>query len=82
MRYAILGSLDSKGQALLDEIEGLYTDFGYPQDIGPFIYYTSSDGNKSSAEDLIERYHAFRSAERNRLDFAARIKRTRPIGDS
>jgi len=67
LRYAILGSLDSEGQALLDDIESVYADFGYPRDMEPFIYYMPSEGD-SSTDDLVKRYREFIVSEKTRLD--------------
>lgn len=67
LRYALLASLDSNGQALLDDIESVYADFGYPRDMEPFIYYMPNDEGESSTEDLIARYREFLASERTRL---------------
>lgn len=66
LRYAILASLDSKGQALLDDIESVYSDFGYPRNMEPCVYYMpSGDG---STDKLIARYHEFLASEKARLN--------------
>ena len=67
LRLAVLSSLSSSGQDLLDDIEGVYADFGYPSDMEPFIYYMPNDEGDSSPEALIDRFHAFLSSERKRL---------------
>ncbi len=67
LRYAILASLDTEGQALLDDIESVYADFGYPSDMEPFIFYMPSESD-SSTEDLIEQYHKFLISEKTRLN--------------
>ena len=66
LRYAILASLDSEGQELLDDVESVYADFGYPRDMEPFIYYMPSQGD-SSAADLVKRYNEFLASEKARL---------------
>ena len=66
LRYAILASLDSESQALLDDIESVYADFGYPRDMEPFIYYMPSEG-ESSTDGLIARFHDFLISEKARL---------------
>ena len=66
LRYAVLASLDSEGQALLDDVESVYADFGYPRDMEPFIYYMPSDG-ETSTDDLIARFHDFLISEKARL---------------
>lgn len=66
-RYAALASLESSGQELLDEIESIYSDFNYPEDMEPFIYYMPNDFVTNSAEDLIERFNKFLAVERKRL---------------
>ena len=67
LRLAVLSSLGSSGQYLLDEIEGVYADFGYPSDMEPFIYYMPNDDGESSPEALIKRFHAFAASEKKRL---------------
>ena len=67
LRLAVLSSLGSSGQYLLDEIEGVYADFGYPSDMEPFIYYMPNDDGESSPEALIKRFHAFVASEKKRL---------------
>lgn len=67
LRYAILASLDSEGQELLDDVESIYADFGYPRDMEPFIYYMPSEGC-SSAADLVARFRNFLASEKARLD--------------
>ena len=67
LRYAILASLDTEDQELLDDVESVYADFGYPRDMEPFIYYMPSEGD-SSAEDLVKRYRAFLVSEKTRLN--------------
>ena len=67
LRCAILASLDSEGQTLLDDVEGVYADFGYPRDMEPFIYYMPSEGD-SSTDDLVKRYREFLVSEKARLD--------------
>ena len=67
LRYAILVSLDTNGQALLDDIESVYADFGYPHDMEPFIYYMPSECD-SSTDNLVKRYGEFLASEKNRLD--------------
>ena len=67
LRLAVLSSLGSSGQDLLDDIEGVYADFGYPSDMESFIYYMPNDGGESSPEALIRRFHAFVASERERL---------------
>ena len=67
LRYAILASLDTEGQTLLDDIESVYADFGYPRDMEPFIYYMPSEGD-SSTDALVERYREFLVSEKTRLD--------------
>lgn len=67
LRLAVLSSLSSSGQDLLDDVEGVYADFGYPSDMEPFIYYMPNDEGDSSPEALIDRFHAFLSSERKRL---------------
>ena len=66
LRYAILASLDSEGQELLDDIESVYADFGYPRDMEPLIYYMPSEGD-SSTDDLVKRYREFLVSEGARL---------------
>ncbi|MBQ1450407.1 MAG: DUF2247 family protein [Eggerthellaceae bacterium] len=66
LRYAILASLDSEGQELLDDVESVYADFGYPHDMEPFIYYMPSEGD-SSTDDLVKRYREFLVSEKVRL---------------
>ena len=65
--FAALASLESSGQDLLVEIEGVYADFGYPGDMEPFIYYMPSDEGESSQEALIGRFRSFLVTERARL---------------
>ena len=67
LRLAVLSSLGSSGQYLLDDIEGVYADFGYPSDMEPFIYYMPNDSGESSPEALIGRFHAFVASEKERL---------------
>ena len=67
LRYAILASLDAEGQELLDDVESVYADFGYPRDMEPFIYYMPGEGD-SSAEDLVKRYRAFLVSEKAKLN--------------
>ena len=67
LRFAALASLESSGQDLLVEIEGVYADFGYPGDMEPFIYYRPSDEGESSQEALIGRFRSFLVTERARL---------------
>ena len=67
LRLAVLSSLGSSGQDLLDDIEGVYADFGYPSDMEPFIYYMPNDSGESSPEALIGRFHAFVASEKERL---------------
>lgn len=67
LRLAVLSSLSSSGQYLLDDIEGVYADFGYPSDMEPFIYYMPNDDGESSPEALIKRFHAFVASEKERL---------------
>ena len=67
LRLAVLSSLGSSGQDLLDDIEGVYADFGYPSDMESFIYYMPNDGGESSPEALIRRFHAFVASEKERL---------------
>lgn len=69
LRFAALASLESSGQDLLVEIEGVYADFGYPGDMEPFIYYMPSDEGESSQEALIGRFRSFLVTERARLCF-------------
>lgn len=67
LRLAVLSSLGSSGQDLLDDIEGVYADFGYPSDMEAFIYYMPNDSGESSPEALIRRFHAFVASEKERL---------------
>lgn len=67
LRFAALASLESSGQDLLVEIEGVYADFGYPSDMESFIYYMPSDEGDSSQEVLIGRFRSFLVTERERL---------------
>ena len=68
LRYALLASLSSQGQELLDEIEGIYADFNYPKDMEPFIYYMPSSDENSSTDSLIDLFRAFLTKEKNRLN--------------
>ena len=63
----MLSSLGSSSQDLLDDIEEVYADFGYPSDMDPFIYSMPNDGGESSPEALIRRFHAFVASEKERL---------------
>ena len=67
LRLAVLASLKSEGQELLDDIEGVYADFGYPSDMEPFIYYMPSEDGASSVGALIDRFRSFLTSERRRL---------------
>ena len=67
LRLAALKCLDSNGQDLLIEIEGVYADFGYPSDMEPFIYYMPSEEGDSSLEALIGRFRSFLATESERL---------------
>ena len=67
LRLAILGSLDSEGQTLLEEIESVYSDFGYPSDMDSLIYYMPSDEGPTSVDGMTARFYGFLVSERNRL---------------
>lgn len=67
LRYAVLASLDSVGRNLLDSIEGVHTDFGYPRDMESFVYHMPNENN-SSVEDLIKSFHEFLASEKTRLE--------------
>lgn len=67
LRLAILGSLDSKGQKLLEEIESIYSDFDYPSEMDGFIYYMPNDEGPTSVDVMVARFHSFLASERNRL---------------
>ena len=67
LRYVILASLDSTGQQLLLDIESVYSDFDYPQDMEPFVYYMPSEGVHNTPEHLAEIFKNFMDSEKNRL---------------
>ena len=67
LRYAALASLGSAGGELLSDIERVYADFDYPEDMNPFIYYMPSVDCDPSPEKLIARFHAFMAEEKARL---------------
>ncbi len=68
LRYAILASLDSNGDELLADIEDVYADFGYPEDMNSFIYYMPAAERDPSPEKLIKRFQAFLAEEKVRLN--------------
>ena len=67
LRYAILYSLDREDENLLEKIESVYSDFGYPQDMESFIYYMPSNEKESSVEKLMANFYAFLKEEKIRL---------------
>lgn len=68
LRYAALASLGSAGDELLSDIEGVYADFDYPEDMDSLVYYMPSGNGDVSPEKLIERFRAFLAEEKERLD--------------
>lgn len=67
LRYAILASLSTRGQKLLEDIEGIYASFGYPQDMEHLIYYMPSADGGGSQEELIAKFNDFLKSERTAL---------------
>ena len=67
LRYVALASLDSDGSELLSDIESVYADFGYPEDMDSLIYYMPAVDSNPSPEKLIGRFHAFLASEKRRL---------------
>lgn len=59
-RFCILNAMVKNitdDQELLETVEGLYADFGYPQDMVPFIYYMPSgdDLSQLTYEECLKR---------------------------
>ena len=67
LRYAVLASLDSTGQELLDKIESVYSDFDYPRDMEPFIYYMPND-NDDPTDGPEQRFREFLHSEKAKLN--------------
>ena len=42
-------------EKLLESVEGLYSDFGYPEDMSPFIYYMPLEENNIPTDSRIAR---------------------------
>ena len=75
-RYCIISEIIkdvSDVQELLIEIEGIYADFGYPEDMRSLIYYIPSDevnneGHEASCAYLARKINNFFKEERERID--------------
>lgn len=68
LRYVLLSNLQSAGHELLEEIEGIYATFDYPEDMEPCIYYMSSGEDEGSEESVLSRFDNFMIGEKNTLD--------------
>lgn len=75
-RYCIISETIkniSDTQELLIKIEGIYVDFGYPEDMRSLIYYIPSDevsneGYEESCASLVRKINIFFKEERERID--------------
>ncbi len=77
-RYSIIAemikSIPNK-EELLDYIEGVYADFGYPEDMTPFIYYVPQEGILGSKfvepsvarSNLVKKIKIFLEKEKERI---------------
>lgn len=73
LRYIILRDLKTTGEALLHDIESVYADFDYPEDMESFIYYMPyrpMDDDAATGDTkqiLINRYEKFLESEAHYL---------------
>lgn len=67
LRYAILASLKSQGEKLLDDIETVYADFDYPADMEPLIYYMPCKDGSTNRKSIVAKFDAFLAGEKGRL---------------
>lgn len=69
LRYMALRELSTTGESLLHEIESIYADFDYPEDMESFIYYMpfqSMDDDIADSDPvkvLIDRFNKFMRSE-------------------
>jgi len=69
LRYIVLRGLLTTGDSLLHDIESVYADFDYPEDMEPFIYYMPYHPMDDDAaiddkkQILINRYNRFLESE-------------------
>lgn len=75
-RYCILSEINkhiSDARELLQKIEEVYADFGYPEDMNSFIYYMPalhknlSLSPENAQQKLLDRFHKFLQEEREKI---------------
>lgn len=53
---------------LLEAISFIYADFGYPEDMGSFIYYMPAEGINDNKEQLLTKLNHFLEQEKHRIE--------------